>query len=153
MNKREIILGLVIVLIIALAIVVGINVSKSKTEPTNAEPGKSQNVTPTNTPVVETDDPNSESPSPEPIETASPDVSPTPTQNKDISKMTDKQKEEYAKSIAKSNWEKSGGQKNIICNEIKRTSETYIVVVRDAKTTKELCNYEVNIKTGECKEI
>lgn len=153
MNKKEVILALVIVLIILLAIVVGINVSKSKSEPTGAEPKSSQNVTPTNTPIIGTDNPNSELPSPEPVETASPEVSPTPTQNKDISKMTDNQKKEYAKSIAKSNWEKSGGKKNVFYSHVTaKNSETHIVTVRDNATTNQLVSYEINIKTGVCKE-
>lgn len=153
MNKREIILGLVIVLIIALAIVVGINISKSKSEPASTEPSSNPKVNTTNTPDFGTDDPNSESPSPEPVETASPDVSPTPTQNNDISKMTDNQKKEYAKSIAKSNWEKSGGQKNVLYSYITaKNSETHIVTVRDSATTNQLVSYEINIRTGACKE-
>ncbi len=156
MNKREVILGIVIVLIIVLAVVVGINISKSKSEPTNTEPTSNQNVKPTNTPLAGTDDPNLESPSPEPEETASPEATQTPStssQNKDISKMTDGQKQEYAKSIAKSNWEKSNGSKNVFYSYITaKSSETYIITVRDNATTNQLVSYEVNIKTGTCKE-
>lgn len=160
MNKREVILGIAIVLIIVLAIVVGINISKSKSEPVSTEPTNNPKVNTTSTPEIGTDDPNQESPSPEPVETASPDVTQTPsplpspsTQNKDISKMTDNQKIEYAKSIAKSNWEKSGSSKNVFYSYITaKNSETYIVTVRDNATTNQLVSYEINIKTGTCKE-
>lgn len=161
MNKREVILGIAIVLIIALAIVVGINVSKkSESEPTSTEPTSNPEVNTTNTPAFETDDPNQESSSPEPVETSSPDATPTPlatpttsSQNKDISKMTDNQKIEYAKSIAKANWEKTGSSKTVFYSYITaKNSETYIVTVRDNETTNQLVSYEINIKTGTCKE-
>lgn len=156
MNKREVILGIAIVLIIALAIVVGINISKSKSEPTSPEPTSNPKVNTTNTPAVGTDNPDLESPSPDPVETASPEATQTPspsTQNKDISKMTDNQKIEYAKSIAKSNWEKSGNSKNVFYSYITaKNSETYIVTVRDNATTNQLVSYEINIRTGNCKE-
>lgn len=157
MKKREVILGIAIVLIIALAIVVGINLSKSKSEPTSAEPSSNPKVNMTNTPSFGTDDPNSESPSPEPDETASPEATQTPSpapQNKDISQMTEKQKEDYAKSIVKLNWEGIGIEQKVFYTcDSSRNSETYRITVRDEETTRELIRYEVNIKTGSCEEI
>lgn len=151
MDKKSIILLVAIILIVGLAIIVGKNLANKPAEPANTNPTSSVTATPNRENVTPTPE---ETASTEPTETpkATPSPVPTPSQNKDISQMTEKQKEDYAKSIAKSSWEKTGMKQKVFYDST-ANSEIYRITVRDEATTNMLITYEVNIKTGSCKLI
>lgn len=158
MNKKIIISIVAVILIIALAIVVGKNLSKGDTQPTNTNPVNNATSTPNeqnNTPTPETAFP--ETPTPDassetPVPTAEPSTNPSPSV--DVSKMSEKQKEEYAKDIAKRTWEKNNTNKNVYYGYADRDSEgKYLIAVRDNTTTNELMWYKVDIKTGSCETL
>lgn len=145
MNKKVIITVLAIILIIGLAIFTGVNLSKADSKQPTEEPVNNttqitkptDEVTATETPVLE---------SPEPSEAPT-----TPTPNKDSSKMNVEQKKEYAKSIAKSTWEKLGVEKQVYYSFGNITSDgKYLIAVRDEATTEALVWYEIDIVTGTC---
>lgn len=145
MNKKVIITIIAIILIIVLAVVVGKNLVKGDTEPANTNPVNT--TTPTPAEDENSPEPTPETESPEPTETPSA----KPTENSDVSKMNVKQKQEYAESIAKKEWEKTNGNRAVYYNYEYMDGDNYVIAVRENKTTNALKWYTIDIKTGSCK--
>lgn len=148
MNKKVIITIIAVILIIVLAVIVGKNLVKDDTNPANTNPVNSATPTPIGDEV--TPEPTPETASPEPTETPSD----KPIQNVDISKMNTKQKEDYAKSIAKREWEKSGVNTKVYYSYAYIDNKgRYVIAVREEATTNELMWYQIDIKTGTCEKL
>lgn len=150
MNKKVIITIIAVILIIVLAIIVGKNLGKDNTEPANTNPvGNS-----TASPEVGDVTPTPETASPEPTETPSAEPTQNPTQTIDTSKMNTKQKEEYAKNIAKKEWEKLGVNTKVYYSYAYIDNKgRYVIAVREEATTNELMWYQIDIKTGTCEKL
>lgn len=149
MNKKMLIAIVAIVLIVALAIYTGINLSNKNVEPVSGEP--TQKPSATSTSVVST--PTSEIVSPLPTEEPQEVATPVPTPI-DVSKMTSQQKEEYAISIAKLNWNKLNTHQKVYYSIATIDSDgDYIVTVRAEENTNALAWYKINISTGSCNAI
>lgn len=152
MNKKVIITIIAVVLIIALAIIVGKNIGQKDSTNTNANPTNEG---------IPTTDINSPTPdielTPTPEETATPIATPKPTPNtnsttnKNVATMSSKEKEEYAKEIAKETWEKLGASQKVYYSLGSITSDgKYQVAVRDSSTTAALVWYMVDINSKTC---
>lgn len=148
MNKKVIISIIAVILIIVLAVIVGKNLVKGNTEPANTNPVNNN----TSSPEVGDETPTPETSSPEPTVTPSPEPTNEATPSVNVSQLSEKQKIEYAKNIAKQTWEKLGVQKKVYYSaDAGMDSEgNYIITIREESTTKELARYKINIKTGSC---
>lgn len=156
--KRNVLIGIVVtILIIALAVFAGMKFGKKdETKPTNNNSVVESNIaTPTLEPSVEPT-PIEETPSPKPeVTPTAPATSTTPNfLNENISGYSAKQKEEYAKRIAKEFWKKTGTSTKVYYN-IDNIEENgkYVISVRNQTTTEALIWYEIDINNKTCETI
>lgn len=142
MNKKIVIAVIAAILIIALGIFVGSKIV-----------GNNEAKQTTNTNVnTETPTPETAEPMPLPVEIESPTPSteetPTPLNPNDYAN-----KEEYAKAIAKRDWEARKIQKKVYYSYDQIDSNgKYIIAVRDSATTAALAWYEVDIEKATCEQ-
>lgn len=143
MNKKIVIAVIAVILIIVLGIFVGSKIVKNN----ESKPVSSNTGTDTNTEAPSTTEPmplpvEIASPTPEPSET------PTPLNSNDYAN-----KEEYAKAIAKRDWEARKINKTVYYayDQIDSNGK-YIIAVRDSATTAALAWYEVDIDKGTCEQ-
>lgn len=142
MNKKIVIAVIAAILIIALGIFVG-----SKIVGNNETKQTSNTDKNTETPTPETTEP---MPLPVEIESPTPSTEETPTP---LNPNDYANKEEYAKAIAKRDWEARKIQKEVYYSYDQVDSNgKYIIAVRDSATTAALAWYEVDIEKATCEQ-
>lgn len=142
-NASIILIILFFVAVIILAIYVGKNKANNSNEQTQNTSNNSVNQNNNNnsqTPVVT----QTESPIPAEEPTMSPSLAP------DTSNMTPDEKVEYAKSIAKSSWEKVGANIQVSYEYESILSDgRYMIAIRNNATTVDYCYVDIKTGTGE----